>query len=338
MNNPTITFVAPGKTEIIDNPVVAPAKGQALVRLAVSTVSGGTERANLLGDHSLSMSEAPAPASYPRIMGYSSAGTVEEVGEGVENLKKGDRVALFWSKYYMFNTISASNVFPVPDGIAFEDAAFLHIATFPLAAIRKCRLEIGESAVVMGMGILGQTAVRLLRAAGAAPVIAADPDENKRERAIEIGADLAFDPYAPDFAESVKRATDGGAKVGIEVTGFGAGLNGILDCMARFGRVALLGCTRNSDFSVDYYRKVHGPGITLIGVHTLARPKTESSPGMWTQRDDMKALTKLILGGRLDLKGLIQETYSYRDAVSVFDRLAVSKAFPLTQIDWRRDK
>lgn len=44
----------------------------------------------------------------------------------------------------------------------------------------------------------------------------------------------------------------------IEVTGQGTGLNEAHDCMAKFGRVALLGCTRNSDFSVDFYRTVHG--------------------------------------------------------------------------------
>ena len=83
-----------------------------------------------------------------------------------------------------------------------------------------------------------------------------------------------------DFSKKAKELTGGGAKVGIEVTGIGAGLDGILDCMARFGRVALLGCTRNKEFTIDYYRKVHGPGITLIGAHTNARPSCESSNGL----------------------------------------------------------
>ena len=69
-----------------------------------------------------------------------------------------------------------------------------------------------------------------------------------------------------------KEISNGGVKVGIEVTGVGAALDGILDCMARFGRVALLECTRSSDFTIDYYRKVHGLGITLVGAHTNARP------------------------------------------------------------------
>ena len=207
-----------------------------------------------------------------------------------------------------------------------------------MAAIRKCRLEIGESAIVMGMGMLGVIAVKLLKAAGAVPVIAVDPDPQKREKAISCGADFAFDPYDKDFAEKVRERTDGGANVGIEVTGIGAGLDGILDCMARFGRVALLGCTRNSDFTIDYYRKVHGPGITLVGAHTMARPDRESHGGWWSQVDDMNALKKLTQMGRIKLSEIIDEVHSPDEANEVYTRLAFNKTFPLVQFDWRKLK
>ena len=126
--------------------------------------------------------------------------------------------------------------------------------------------------------------------------------------------------------------------MGIEVTGIGAGLNGILDCMAPFGRVALLGCTRNKDFTVDYYKKVHGPGITLIGAHTLARPKDESHGGWWTLPDDIAALMRLTEFGRIDLAKLVDETHSPEEAGEVYDRLAKEKSFPVVQFDWRKLK
>jgi threonine dehydrogenase-like Zn-dependent dehydrogenase len=211
-----------------------------------------------------------------------------------------------------------------------------HIATFPLAAIRKCHLEICESAIVMGMGILGIIAVQLLKAAGAVPVIAVDPNPDKRKKALECGADFAFDPFEESFDEKVKQVTDGGAKVGIEVTGVGAGLNGILDCMARFGRVALLGCTRDSNFAVDYYRKVHGPGITLVGAHTHARPRKESCNGWWTQKDDIDALVKLTRLGRIKLSKTIDEVHAPTKAPDVYSHLVTDKVFPLTQFNWRK--
>ena len=91
--------------------------------------------------------------------------------------------------------------------------------------------------------------------------------------------------------------------------------------MAKFGRVALLGCTRNKDFTVDYYRKVHGPGITLIGAHTLARPERESHSGWFSTKDDMKTVAKLSELGRLNLKALIDETHSPYECEKVYERL-----------------
>jgi threonine dehydrogenase-like Zn-dependent dehydrogenase len=270
---------------------------------------------------------------YPRYGGYSSAGIIEKVGEGVTKFAPGDKVALWWSRHDQVQNITENNVYKIDD-VPFEDAALFHIATFPLAAIRKCRLEIGESAMVMGMGMLGILALQLLKAAGAVPVIAVDPDPAKREKALKCGADFALDPYDPQFAENAKKLTKGGVNVGIEVTGVGPALNGMLDCMARFGRVALLGCTRKSDFTIDYYRKVHGPGITLVGAHTNARPKQESYHGWWTRWDDEKALRALHQSGRIEFASMVSEIHKIADYKEVYHRLATEKSFPVIQFDW----
>ncbi len=338
MNSKNIVFVKPNVAELIEEPINELDSNEIMVKLCVSSISSGTERANLMGSKTVSWKEPEAKeAVFPRRVGYSSSGIVEQIGKDVTRFKVGDRVATWWGKHRQYLVISENNAANIND-ISFEDAALFHIATFPLAAIRKCRLEIGESAIVMGMGILGIIALQLLKVAGAAPIIAVDPDAKKREKALECGADFAFDPYDENFAANVKSVTNGGAKVGIEVTGIGAGLNGILDCMALKGRVALLGCTRNSDFSVDYYHKVHGPGITLVGAHTAARPDFESSNGWWTQQDDIDTLKKLTELGRLKLSDIIDETYSPEDANAVYNRLVTDKTFPITQFDWRKIK
>ena len=332
-----IVFTKPNIAELLDYEISEPGINEVQIRLAVSTISSGTERANLIGSKTISVSlPEEKEAIFPRYCGYSSAGTVLKVGKGVVDYKVGDRVAVSWSTHSEVINIDIKNVHKLDDDISFCDGALAHIATFPLAAIRKCRLEIGESAIVMGMGILGIFAVQLLKAAGAVPIIAVDPEKSKREKALSIGADYALDPYASDFAKNAKDLTDGGVKVGIEVTGIGSGLEGILDCMARFGRVSLLGCTRNSDFTIDYYRKVHGPGITLVGAHTAARPINESSNGWWTERDDFETILKLTRLGRLNLSGLVEEVHSPIEATEVYSRLAAEKAFPLVQFDWSK--
>lgn len=332
MKNQSILFTSPGVAELVDMEMPVLNADEVLVKVMRTTLSAGTERANLVGEPNVSPTKTEV--KFPRQSGYSASGVVEAVGASVTDLQVGDRVACSWSKHAQYCKVKASAAYRLDDGVSFAEAALVHICTFPLAAIRKCNLEVGESAVVMGLGVLGLVCVELLRAAGAVPIVAVDPVESKRVQALKLGADYALDPFANDFAQQVKALTNGGAKVAIEITGKGQGLDMVLDCMAKFGRVALLGCTRSSNFSIDYYRKVHGPGITLVGAHTMARPKFESSEGWWTERDDAQVILKMLRYGRLDLARLIEEVHSPKEAPEVYTRLATECCFPIIQFDW----
>ena len=348
----SILFTAKNRAELVDEPKPAAAAGEVVVKLVRSCISSGTERANVSGvpDGATGIfgDENDMRVTFPRRGGYSSSGVVESVGEGVESVKPGDRVAMSWSWHKEYMNLPESQVYRIPDNVSFADAAFSHIATFPAAAIRKCRLEFGEPVLVMGQGVLGQLAVKLLKAAGAVPVIAADPVPEKRREALAIGADFAFDPLQADFAAQVKAVTESdrkthmgrksgaGAKVAIEVTGNGAALNTVLDAVAPFARVALLGCTRDSNFTINYYRKVHAQGVSLIGAHTMARPDAESSRGWWTTRDDAMAFLKMLSLGRISLDGFVAEVHSPAACGEVYSRLCAGGAFPVVQFDWTR--
>ncbi len=335
MNYKQIVFTNVNQAELLSKTYGELPPDCVMVKTEISTVSSGTERANITGDPNVSATAASS-VSFPRASGYSSAGTVIAVGEKVKSVTVGERVVVYWGHHKSINMVSENNVVKIEDSsVSFRAAAMSFISTFPLAAIRKTRLEMGESAIVMGLGILGMIAVKLLRAAGAVPIIAADPNPKRREIALKNGADYALDPLAPGFAERVKEITGGGVQVAIEVTGVGAGFNEALDCMAKFGRVALLGCTRNSDFTVDYYKKIHAPGITVIGAHTIARPEVESHPGWFTHRDDIRAVLKLLAKGRLELDGIVEEVHSPTDCGEVYKRLVFDKDFPVAvQFDW----
>lgn len=334
-----IVFTEKNKAELLTVDVNEPAENEVMVETMVSTISCGTERANIIGDPNVNAFGASGVV-FPRTSGYNSAGIVVKKGADVKSVDVGDRVVVYWGQHKSYNVIPEEQVVKIEDEtVSLETAAMSFISTFPMAAIRKTRLEMGESAIVMGLGILGMTAVKLLRTAGAVPIIAADPNPKRREIALKNGADYAFDPLCEDFADKVKKITGGGVNVAIEVTGVGAGFNEALDCMAKFGRVALLGCTRNSDFTVDYYKKIHAPGITVIGAHTMARPNNESRPGWFTHRDDIKAVLKLCGGGRICLENLIEETHSPDECSEVYNRLVFDKDFPIVvQFDWRKLK
>ncbi len=310
--------------------------GKVAVRTGISTISCGTERANVTGEKNVAGNSDVVPP-FPRYAGYSSAGTVIAVGKGVSSVVEGDRVVVYWGFHKSINVVPEKQVVKIPDGVDFTSAAIAFISSFALAAIRKTRLEIGESCLVMGLGILGQCAVRYARIAGAYPVIAADPKPERRELALRSGADFAFDPSEDGFAKKVRDASGGGATACVEVTGVGEGLRGALDCMAKFGRIALLGCTRHSDFTIDYYKKVHCQGITMIGAHTNARPQNESYPHYFTHNDDIKAALNLIKSGRLDLESMIGETHSPAECKEIYGRLIADRDFPVcVQFDWSR--
>jgi 2-desacetyl-2-hydroxyethyl bacteriochlorophyllide A dehydrogenase len=345
--NRNIIFTGVNTAELVDKPMPSVGPKEVRVKLVRSTLSSGTERANVTGSNVVSIWDGPdAPVVWPRQSGYSSSGVVDAVGEGVLSVKVGDRVALSWTLHSEYIVVPENRVYKLPENVSFEAGALTHIATFSMAAIRKCKLELGESAIVMGQGILGQLAVMLLKCAGAAPVIAADPIAERRERALQLGADIALDPTASDFCKKVLSACSledkgiytgeraCGVKVAIEVTGVGAGLNGVLDVMAPMGRVALLGCTRDSDFSVDYYHKVHGRGVSLIGAHTWARPSDDTSSGLFTHRDDAKAFLNLLSLGRFSVDGFVSSVCSPADCAEVYSRLAEGGSFPNTQFDW----
>ena len=337
MNTKQIVFTKAYMAELLDTECRVPKDDEVTVEIEYSAISAGTEKANYIGQRNGTNVAEDAEVKFPICVGYSSAGTVTAIGSKVENVKIGDKVAVFWGTHKKHQTVSKRKVIKIPDGVSTKEASMALISTFPLAAIRKTKIEIGESAMVMGLGILGIFAVQELRAAGAYPIIAVDPITERRDFAIKMGADIALDPTEEGFANKVNTLTNGGVNVCIEVTGLGVGLIQALDCMKMMGRVALLGCTRSSKFEIDYYGKVHGRGISLIGAHTLARPKLESSASLWTDIDDMKAVLDLIIGKRLNFNDMICEIHSPADAQEVYTRLVNDKKFPIGVLfDWNR--
>ena len=308
--------------------------GHVLIHTSASAVSAGTERANLLDMPNISC----AANSYPKRIGYTNCGIIEAIGEGVNGYKAGDRVTGNFAGNGLYYHAPVSNILKVEhDNITDYEASFGNITVFPMAALRKTELEVGESLLVMGLGILGVFSVIFARAAGAYPIIAADLKPERRKLALELGADYAFDPSEKDFAQKVKSVTRGiGTKCVIEVTGICSALDQALDCTARFGRIALLGCTRVPDTIINYYEKVHKPGVKIIGAHTMARPHFESYPHYWTWQDDQRAVFDLLASGRISFDKVINEIVSPRDTAKVYDRLANDKDFPIGVVfDWK---
>lgn len=332
MKSKQIIFTDVHKAELLEVDVRGIGENDVLTDMEYTVVSGGTERANLLG-----MKNAGGN-KFPKTLGYCGIGRVIETGSGVKSVAVGDRVLVYHGKHMKYNVCPETDVTKVTDdNLSSLDASFVIIASMGLGGVRKLEIELGESAMVMGLGLLGIFAVQFCRLSGAYPVIAADLNPARRELALRLGADYAFDPSEPDFVEKVKKVTNGkGVRATVEVTGVSAAMKQALECASRMGRISLLGCTRVSDCSVDYYRQVHCPGVTLIGAHNSIRPKVESYPHHWTHQDDCTAIMELLGAGRIEVAPIISRVVSPEDATEVYNQLCDDPEFPMgTVFDWR---
>ena len=332
MKRDQIIFTAPKTAELLTVDVPEITDTSVLTKMDYTVVSGGTERANIMA-----MPNAGG-MNFPKTLGYCGVGTVLEIGKNVKSVKPGDRVLVYHGKHTNLNVTEEIKITRVDNKtVASLDASFVVIATMGLGGVRKLELELGESAMVMGLGLLGMFAVQFLRASGANPVIAVDLNPERRKMALELGADFAFDPSEENFVENVKAVTKGkGVKATVEVTGVSAAMKQALECAADMGRISLLGCTRVSDCSIDYYTQVHCPGVKLIGAHNFVRPRYESYPHHWTHHDDCRAILDMIERGRIKVAPMVSRVVKPSECAEIYTQLCDDPMFPIgTVFDWR---
>lgn len=324
METKTITFTAPKTAELLTDETKPVAADHVMVKMEYTVISGGTERACI-------MASPNTPQRFPIHLGYCGVGRVVAAGVDVRSVQPGDRVLVYHGRHAAYNVVSEGKVTKVEnDEIDSLEAAFVVIATMGLGGVRKLEVELGESAMVMGLGLLGMFSVQFLRLNGAYPVIAVDMNPERRALALKLGADFAFDPTDADFAEKVKTVTRGrGVNACVEVTGVSVAMKQALECASPMGRISLLGCTRVSDCAIDYYNQVHRPGVKLIGAHNFVRPKVESYPHHWTHHDDCRAILDLIAAGRMDVKSMVSRVVEPEQAPEIYTQLCEDKNFPL---------
>ncbi|MFC1452246.1 zinc-binding dehydrogenase [Verrucomicrobiota bacterium] len=333
MKGKRIVFERKGHAVLEDYRAPQPGAGQVLIETDFTVISAGTERANLVQ----LPNTVTAEKGFPHCPGYSGSGRVCAVGDGVDDFRIGDRVVVNWGGHCSHTLKPAKSTLKIDDdSIDLLDAAFAPIAAFSFLGVRKLRIELGESAVVAGLGILGVFAVQVAALSGAIPVLALDFDATRRALALKLGAAGAFSPDDENVVGKIKEATGGGGpNAVVEVTGSAAALQQALEYIAWEGRISLLGCTRVSDTPIDYYKYVHKRGISLIGAHTYTRAQNESAPGRWTERDDYRAFLKLVGAGKLQTRPLISEIVSPQEGPAVLARLAEADSVPLGIVfDW----
>jgi L-iditol 2-dehydrogenase len=253
--------------EIVEMPVPKAGPGEVLVQVAACGVCGS----DVHGYDGSSGRRIP-----PVVMGHEAAGVVAAVGEGVTGVSVGDRVTfdstvfcgacdfcrrgevnLCDNRQVMgvscgeyrragafaeYVAVPERIIYRLPDKLEFADAAMLEAVSVALHAVRVAEMRGGETALVIGTGMIGLLVLQAARAAGCVRVVSADIDATRLKRARDVGADDLIEGSGEALVSEVMRLTDGrGVDVVFEAVGRDETVGAAIDCARRGGTVVLVG-------------------------------------------------------------------------------------------------
>jgi threonine dehydrogenase-like Zn-dependent dehydrogenase len=271
-------------------------------------------------------------------LGHEVSGVIAEVGDGVTAWQVGTRVVLHagevregvtytrgvdydggWAEY----TLSSADALTVlPDAIPFEQGSIIPDAvSTPWGAITTTgAVRPAEAVGVWGVGGLGVHAVQLLRAVGACPVIAVDPNPVARERALAAGADFALDSADPDLRATVATITGGaGIAAAFDFAGVPAVREQALRVLAPKGRLVLVGLT-DKPLTVSDGTRFSYLQQQILGHYGSDMPVA------------LPQLLRLIQNGRLDFSGSISDVLPLAEAAQAVERLEKKEGNPIRLI------
>lgn len=212
----------------------------------------------------------------PLVMGHEAAGVVIEIGSDVTGFAIGDHVTMdstvfcgecFHCRRGEINLCDNRMVlgvscdeyrrhgafaelvsvpqhicYQLPEDMPFEHAAMIEAVSVAVHAANRTPVVLGDTAVVVGSGMIGLLAIQAIRLAGCAQVIAIDLDQDRLDAAISLGADVALKADEVDVVEAVKKLTGGrGADVALEVVGATATIETAINCVRKGGSITLIG-------------------------------------------------------------------------------------------------
>jgi predicted dehydrogenase/threonine dehydrogenase-like Zn-dependent dehydrogenase len=352
-----------GELTVLDVPAPACRPGGVLVQSLFSLISTGTEMMKL-AEAKMSMvgkararpdqvrkvmdtvAQQGAAATYKKVMsrldsytplGYSLCGVVIEVGKGAEEFQVGQLVAAAGNEYALhaeYNWLPLNLCAPVPRGVSPEHAAFATVGSIAMHGVRRAEVQLGDTACVIGLGLVGQLVVRLLVASGVR-VVGLDVIEQRCRLAEQAGAVLCTAPEdeGMDVARHAVDEISGGRGVDHVFLAAGGSSNGPVEVAARLARdrarVVDIGKTRLDLPWNAYYEKEldvrfsrsYGPGryderYELDGIdYPVGYVR-------WTERRNLECFVDLLARKEIEVQTLVSGVFPLEDASSVYADLA----------------
>jgi 2-desacetyl-2-hydroxyethyl bacteriochlorophyllide A dehydrogenase len=321
----------PYQTEVREVEMPDPGPNQILVAAEFSAISAGTELAVYTGTHQWLKDPTLPEWKFPFRSGYSAAGKVVAVGPGVSGWKAGDRVA-FPGNHASLEMLTLGHergrLWKMPDNLSAEKACIAVIARYGLGASIRAGLTLGRSAAVLGLGIIGQFALRCLIAAGANPVVGIDAVKMRRDAAKAAGADFVIDPNAGDVREQLNRCLGTrGAEIIADATGVPDAIPVAMSLACDAGQVVVVGSPRGRAKDVNFYDDLHRRYIEVTGAHgnMLFEPAHTRLAGAWDINKAQNWLLAALASGRLSLAGLVTHTIKPEQLGDAYEGLLKKK-------------
>ncbi len=351
--------------EEVPAPTIEP--GRVLVRVSHSCISAGTELSGVAGSATPLWKKAlKHPGKVQKALrmvatqgfsktksviegklaagdatGYSAAGTILEVGKGIRDLSVGERVACAGAQFAHHAEIiqvSRNLTAPIPKGVNFAEASTATLGSIALQGVRRTQPTLGETFVVIGLGLLGQLTVQMLKANGCR-VIGTDLDTGRLKLARELGMDLAVASDSGDTLEQVARLTDGLGADGVIITAATPShevVSTAFKMCRKKGRVVLVGDVGLNLSRGDFYQKEldffisssYGPGRydQRYEEQGLDYPIAYVR---WTENRNMAEYLRLLAEKKVRVESLIQATYPVEKAAEAYRALSMGKLRPL---------
>ncbi|AZI65876.1 zinc-binding dehydrogenase (plasmid) [Rhodococcus qingshengii] len=308
MKTNAIVWTAAGRIayQLVDLPEPDPT--QVLIDVAYSLVSPGTEREWLESDQS----HLVLGTTFPFTPGYSLAGTVRSVGCDVTQWKPGDRVvgSPLYGAHASHALVDQDLVFPIPDGVTSRQAVYFNLGRSAAHTLWLSGVRLGTSITIVGQGPIGTLATQIAVGYGAHPVVALEPNENRRQRALVAGATVALDPNGPEFEELI--SSTGGTQHTIDLSGSLDGLATAINAAAPLGTV-VLSTGMNVDLTIPY-GQVFLKGLTLKGAFVNARENQAA--------EDITTFLDLVKRRIVTVPDTEDDTFApHTQAIEVFNRV-----------------
>jgi len=360
-----IQYIRSGESRVADVPAPSLRSGQVLMQVAASLISAGTERmvvefaqksliekARLRPDlvrqtldkvkreGILTTLEAVQNRlDQPMALGYACAGRVIDVASDVSEFQVGDPVACAGGGYAVHAEVVGvpkNLVVKLPEGVDFESAAFTTLGAIALQGIRLSEVKLGEITVVIGLGLLGQLTVQMLKAAGCI-VFGMDLQRERAELAYRLGVDAAT--TSPDELKSLvlSRSSGHGADVvlitadtrsnqPVELAGEVARNKGTVVAVGAIGMTIprKVYYEKELDFRIS---RSYGPGR----YDPEYEEKGHDYPYgyvRWTQQRNMQAFAQLLAAGKVRVQPLITHRFSIDDATRAYELITGKSSEP----------